>query len=208
MPRLSVMPYGRWSALATEIRRIDLVLNTTPDEVPDKCKTLCEIVLKSILVFSKAKTDDECDSMTMENLKELVCQTLSLTDAEKDLVKAEILFLARSRNVRGTAGHGRSLQRQQEIRDSANEKDNDRFLSVSDSLIPFLIETFEAQYPEPHEKLERSESFDAYLDSEFGTIQIYDAHYPASDVLHEVDPLGYELGLKSFSEYDGGDLKV
>lgn len=199
MPKLHAVSYGRWQGLAAEVRRMDLALSTTPDEVMDKCKTLCEMVLKSILVFAGSKTDDECDSMNMENLKALVCQTLSLTDAEKDLVKAEITFLVRSRNALGTAGHSRSLQRQLQIRELVNEKDNERALSVADSLLPHLIDRFEVEYPEP-ETLERNDNFDTHLDGAFGKIKIYDTDYAASDVLHELDPVAYTAGLSEFAE--------
>lgn len=205
VPKLYAISYGRWQGLGDEVRRLDLVVNTTPDEVTDKCKTLCEMVLKSILVFAGAKTDDECDSIDMEGLKMLVCQTLSLDSAEADLIKAEITFLARSRNTRGTAGHGRSLQRLRELRELANEKDNERILGIADSLLPYLIDKFETQYPEPEKTLERDSSYDTYLDIAFGKIKIYDMEYPASDVLHELDPVAYATGFKDFSEFEEGE---
>ena len=102
----------RWSGLQDEIRRFDLALATAPDEIPDKCKTLAEIVLKTILVDSGEKTDVECDSMDMEGLKVCVCQKLSLISTEDLLIKAELTYINSTRNDFGVTCHGRSLLRQ------------------------------------------------------------------------------------------------
>ncbi len=190
----------RWSSLETEIRRVDLVLSTAPEEIRDKCKTLCETVMKTIIISALVATEQECEAMNMDGLKTLVCRALALEDEDLVVTKAEILFLTRARNRSGMAGHGRSLQRQGELRGVVDERGNERLLGMTDTLLGNLIHQFEKKFPLAQESPGRNNDYDIYLDAVFGKLIINDTEYVASDILYEVDPIAYEEGLRQFSE--------
>lgn len=192
----------RWAGLTDEIRRIDLVLTTSPEEVKDKCKTLCESVIKTMLVASGTKTEEECEYADMNGLKNWTCAFLILEDRDEKVVKAEITYLYESRNNAGTGGHGRSLQRQREIRERVDERENERYLSVTDSLLSDLVNRYEKQYPGEEQEELRDERYDEWLDEAYGSFNILEASYAASEVLYRVDPTAYAEGFEQYKLTD------
>ncbi len=190
----------RWGAITNEISRIDLALATTKEEVSDKCKTLCETVLKTVLVITKTKTEEECESLGMEALKPLVCNLLKLAEADKKLFNAEITYLQNTRNNDGTGGHGRSLQRQAEIRSSINENELDHLISLTDSLVTTIVHRFEEKFPsaEAGNRLKNDANYENFIDSQHEATVINGVHYAASEILYSTDPTAYATGLAEF----------
>jgi len=182
----------RWSGLSDEVRRIELVITTAPEEIKDKCKTLCDTVLKTMLISSGTKTELECDHSDMNNLKAWSSELLELNQRDGKLVKAEITFLYEGRNSGGISGHGRSLQRQHEIRSGVNDRENERYLSVCDSLLSDLIYRFEAKYPTVSVN-DRNQEFDASIDSDCGPFSVLSETYTASEVLYNLSPDIYRM---------------
>ncbi len=136
----------------------------------------------------------------MDGLKALVCTTLQLEDEDLLVTKAEISFLTRARNRSGVAGHGRSLQRQNELRDAVDKRENERLLGMTDILLGNLIHQFERKFPLSKNNLVRNSEYDTYLDTAFGRLVISDTEYVASDILYEFDPIAYEDGLRQFGD--------
>lgn len=195
----------RWSGLQDEIRRFDLALATAPDEIPDKCKTLAEIVLKTILVDSGEKTDVECDSMDMEGLKVCVCQKLSLISTEDLLIKAELTYINSTRNDFGVTGHGRSLLRQSEIRNNVDPQKNEHLMQLVDNLLTQIILVYEQKFPAADNPLEPNDKYDEEINSTNDKIVINGIEYLPSEVLFNVDPDTYRSGLAEYNAEDNND---
>lgn len=187
----------RWAGLTDETRRIELVISTAPEEVKDKCKTLCESVLKTMLVSSSVKTEPECESADMNALKTWSCELLELSESDAKIVKAEVTYLYEGRNRDGIGGHGRSLQRQREIRDEVDERENERYLSVCDSLLADLIYRFERRFPVTA-KNARNKDFDESLDSMHGPFDILTETYSASEIVYGLSPDIYQAALNEY----------
>jgi hypothetical protein len=187
----------RWGGLAEEIRRTDLALTTTPEEVIDKCKTICESVLKSILVEQKIKSEDETEKIDMEGLKVLLLEHLPFEEVDRNLIRSEIDFIVRLRNQSGVGGHGRSLQRQTELRLQIDPKRNERALLTVDSLLTFLIQFFEDTYP-INDSNERFEVYDEYLDTTYDPVDIEGLQYTASEIVSNTNPEWYKKAATEF----------
>lgn len=200
LSRICLVHPERWSSLNDEIRRTDLILSTTPEEVKDKCKTVCETVIKTALISANIKTEEESENLDMQALKTLICSALELSQSEAKLIKSELTYLAEIRNHSGLSGHGRSLQRQQEIRDSVSERENERLLEIADSVLADIIVRFEIAFPLNNNFLKRSDNYDQWLDVAYGKIPILDTEYVASDILYGLDEVAYKDGLRQFED--------
>jgi len=203
LTRLSIIALkypSRWSSITNEISRIDLALATTKEEVSDKCKTLCETVLKTVLVITETKTEEECESLGMEALKSLACDLLKLAEADKKLFNAEITYLQNVRNNDGTGGHGRSLQRQEEIRSSINENELDHLISLTDSLVATIVHRFEEKFPSAKvgSSFKNDANYESFIDSQNKATMINGVRYAASEILYSTDPTAYASGLAEF----------
>lgn len=187
---------SRWEQLAEEIKRVELVIQLSPEEVCDKCKNLCESVMKEILANIHGFTDEQLDGMGLTDLMPQITDVLNFDDIEKKLVNSEVTYLYEVRNSFGTAGHGRRLGLQADIRSGVDADKNTRILSVTDSLLTTLVTIFEGQFPEAESvTFTRKPYIDAYLDDNFGSISIGEEDYYASEILYGLNP-------EEYSEYE------
>lgn len=190
----------RWARIEDELRRIDLYSATSPEEVFDGCKTLCETVIKTILTETHTMTDEECDGLSLEALKPLLCEILELPDDHAKLTKAQITYLQNTRNTAGIAGHGRSLSRQAEIRQALEKERVEHILALTDTLLTDIIHCFEKKFPaiDFSEINEQNEAYDDFVDGQYSGITINEVPYLASEILFNVDRTAYNNGLKEF----------
>ena len=71
-------------------------------------------------------------------------------------------------------------------------------ISLSDAISTFLLgrhRSFSERIRVKEINFEDNEDFNTTLDEQFGSIKIYEVDYNASDVLHSLDPQGYEAYL-------------
>lgn len=187
----------RWGALGSEIRRVDLILNTAPEEIPDKCKTLCESILKSILIDQKLKTEEDTEAINMEGLKALVLEHLPLEETDKSIIRAQIDFIVTRRNNSGVGGHGRSIQRQSQLRSEVCTRDVEYVLAITDSLTSFIVDFFEEKFPVKNDS-ERFGLYDEFLDSTYEIVNIEGNEFSPSEIMFYANPAGYKKAAQDF----------
>lgn len=190
----------RWGHLSTLIERVDLTNATAKEDIPDRCKSLCESILKDILVISKEKTDVEVAAIrNMSDLAALTRSVLGFETQEDALVSSEIRYLNELRNDLTTGGHGQGGRRHVELINSVDTDKIQRILAVTDALLFSLITQCQRQFPqEIEDAIIRNKSFDDYLDSNFNSVTIGQEEYFASDILYNLNPEGYKEGLSDF----------
>lgn len=191
----------RWAVLDDEIQRLNLSQSSAKYEVVDRCKTLCESVLKEILLVTNTKSESEVDSMKIPELTGLVCNMLNIGDEEDKLIKAESTYISETRNSSGTVGHGFGLQRQAAIREAVDDDQVNRVLAVTDSLLTTLVMHCEREFPQQEEEaIIRDTNYDNFLDERYDPIMINSEEYYASDILYMQNPDAYEKGKEEYYE--------
>ena len=193
----------RWSHLPTLIERVDLTNATAKEDIPDRCKSLCESVLKDVLVFSGTNTDTEVVSMrNMSDLATATRRVLAFENQEDSLVASEVRYIYELRNDLTTGGHGQGGRRQVDLINSVDPDQTQRILAVTDSLLTMLVVQCERQFPQQlEESTIRDRSYDEFLDSNYGPFVINSEDYYASDVLFNLNPKGYDEGKGAYNDF-------
>jgi hypothetical protein len=195
--------YPRWTSLIEEIRRLDLINSTQPEQVCDKCKTTAETILKSILNYSGTFSEVDADKLEMPKLISEVLTILVALPHEEKVLRSQLTFLSEVRNSHGTAGHGRGLATQAKIREEVDESLNERIIRMADSTFAALIGIFEQKFPMSKSPVsyEENEEFNVYYDEANGGPVIlgdFELILRASEVLYKCDPIAYQLAANEF----------
>ena len=188
----------RWTALLGEIRRLDLINSTQPEQVCDKCKTTAETILKSILSYSGVFSEVNVDVLDMPKLINEVLGTLKVSTYEEKILRAQLTFLMEVRNTHGTAGHGRSLLEQVRIREEVDEALNERIIHVADACFSSIIEIFEQTFPtqEILGSYDENLDFNTSYDDQYEEIILGKLSFKASFVLFSCDPVAYSQAIE------------
>ncbi|MDA8048590.1 MAG: abortive infection family protein [Rhodospirillales bacterium] len=75
---------------------------------------------------------------------------------------------------------------------------------AADAIVGFLHRVHRqdrAPPPSPGPRFEDNEAFNGHVDETFGSIRIFEAEFRASEVLYQLEPETYRIGL---AEFDGG----
>jgi|GEM_PF-6536729 hypothetical protein len=192
--------YSRWTLLSEEIRRLDLINSTQPEQVCDKCKTTAETILKSILSYSDTFSEIEADLFDMPKLINEVLGMLELSAQEEKILRSQLTFLMEVRNSHGTAGHGRGLSTQTRIREEVDEALNERIIRIADTCFSSLIEVFEQKFSAREYSLsyDENEEFNTFYDEGHANVILDELIFKASFVLFNCDPIAYKLAVAEF----------
>lgn len=184
------------------------------DIVFDCSKSLIECCCKTILNDLKIKYENADD---FQKVLKLTVQQLSLLpETHKD--QKEL----RDSVTKAIAGFNTIAQAIGELRNSqgimAHGGDGSYIglgqsyallmINLSDAISTFLLgrhKDFFERVKKPKIIFDDNNDFNGKLDEYFGSIQIYETKYPASEILYEIDPQGYEAYL---NEYKNNKVEI
>jgi Abortive infection C-terminus len=204
--------YGRWSALAVYIGRIEAHIESDFSHSLENAKALLETIGKEICNSKGLILSDT--SKINGVLKNAFTALGYPSDGLITQISTSLATIGQKvgdlRNVIGVTSHGKSLE---ELRERNNSVDllTKEFLIDSVVIVScFLIRAFESQYPRviiEHEGEEENEleylnstDFNDYWDESYGEFEMGDYSYTASEILYNVDKQAYLNEYNAFIE--------
>ena len=202
--------YTKWQGLEIYINRIEGFRDDDFSVCVESAKSLLETVAKEIC---KCKDTEYSKQDGIGKILKLAFASLGYdTSNTAQQIAGAIANVGHQmgllRNEIGAISHGKPLD-ELEKRKKTLDKASSEFLLLSTDLVcSFLIQLFESENPGPEEEVELDfddyPEFNEFWDEQFGSFEMANASFAASEILFRLDPLAYRTAVDEFNSSANG----
>jgi hypothetical protein len=207
--RKIIEQHGRWIELGIYIERIQAHSATDFSAAFENAKSLLEAIGKEIC--SVKGIDLEATASTNAVLKKAFsCVGYSGSHMVTQISSALATIaqqMGELRNDIGITSHGRSLEEIRQRNEAVDVYTREFLIDTTVIVASFLIRSFETENPrtaaasvDPSVAYADNEDFNEYWDELYGSFDMGDYSYTASEILFGVDSQAYETEQKAFLE--------